>query len=132
MVDEPTVMFELVSPGLDEEERDDEARQLGSELRDAGIDAHVVSGGGTVPAGAKSGIPVEMVSGIAVALATTGLEEVIRYVWSWLKNRKQPQKMKLSVSGGDFDLSSDMSRDQLTSLLQAIAAAQETTGAPAT
>ena len=84
-----------------------------------------------MPAGAKSGDPVEMIATIAVALTTTALEEVIRYVWSWLKNRKQPQNVKLSVSGGNFDVSSDMSSDQLSSLLAAIAAAQTASGAPA-
>lgn len=131
MVDEPTVTFQLVSPDLDEEERDREARQLGSELREAGIEARMLATDGTVPAGAKSGVPVELVSAIAVGLATTALEEVIRYVWSWLKHRKQPQNVKLSVSSGNFDLSSDMSRDQLTSLLEAIASAQTASEAPA-
>jgi Effector Associated Constant Component 1 len=131
MVDEQMVTFELVSPDLGDEELDEEVRRLGSELREAGLDARVVADGGTVPAGAKSGDPVELIAAIAVALSTTALEEVIRYVWSWLKNRKRPQNVKLSVSGGNFDISSEMSSDQLSSLLAAIAAAQTASGAPA-
>jgi hypothetical protein len=123
MADEPIVTFHLISPTLDQEERDEEARQLGSELRESGIDARVVTDGGEIPGGAKSGIPVELASTIAVGLATTALEELIRYTWSWLRRRKAPQKLKMSVSGGDFELSSEMSRDQLKSLLDTISAA---------
>jgi hypothetical protein len=123
MADEPIVTLHFISPTLDQEERDEEARQLGSELREAGIDARVVTDGGAIPSGAKSGIPVELASTIAIGLATTALEELIRYTWSWLRRRKTPQKLKMSVSGGDFELSSEMSRDQLKSLLETISAA---------
>jgi hypothetical protein len=123
MADEPIVTFHFISPTLDQEERDEEARQLGSELREAGIDARVVADGGAIPGGAKSGIPVELASTIAVGLATTALEELIRYTWSWLRRRKAPHKLKMSVNGGDFELSSEMSRDQLKSLLETISAA---------
>jgi hypothetical protein len=64
-----------------------------------------------------------LASTIAIGLATTALEELIRYTWSWLRRRKTPQKLKMSVSGGDFELSSEMSRDQLKSLLETISAA---------
>lgn len=124
MADEPKVTMQIISPNLDREELDEETRQLRTELLEAGIDVQVVAGGGAIPAGAKSGFPVELASAIAVGLATTALEEVIRYVWSWLKHRKHPQNVQMSVSGGRFELSSDMSGDQLKNLLEAISAAQ--------
>lgn len=132
MSEEPVVAFEFVSAVIDDEERDEAARQLVSQFREAGIEARVVAGGGSVPEGAKSGVPVELVSAIAVGLATTGLEEVVRYAWSWLRHRKHPEHLKMSLSSGSFELTSDMSSDQLEGLLRAISAAQGAAGAPAT
>jgi hypothetical protein len=124
MADGAMVTMQIVSPDLDREEIDEETKRLRDELREAGVDVEVVSEGGQIPAGAKSGFPVELASAIAVGLATTALEEVIRYVWAWLKHRKHPENVRMAVSGGSFELSSDMSRDQLKNLLDAISAAQ--------
>lgn len=124
---QPAVTIRVISDILDEDERQRSAQQLGDELRRAGHDVAAVDPSGVdIPEGAKAGIGVELASAFAVGIAGTALQEVIRYAWMWLRQRKHPQKLELNIMDGRFEIAGSMSPVELQTLVDTLQSLQKT------
>lgn len=116
--DEVEFILEIGSNDATDEERDQMARNLLSELRELDVESAELARGGPAPEGAK-GDPITTGS-IAIAVLPTLLPKIIETIQGWLlRGSNRTVKFKGKVSGQSINF--EGSSEDLQKILQMLA-----------
>lgn len=125
VTDTPTELTFAILPSdsLNDESRETATRQLRNELREVGLDAAVTSGTGETPKGAK-GVPFDLdAMQISLAAAPVIIPRLIDYIRGWLKNRRDPIRIRISVHDTRVEIHGQMNRTDLDNAINLLTTA---------